>query len=178
MAARACGLALFLLGLTLALPAAGRTVYQWTDEAGVTHFGDTPPAGQDYQTREMEGGAPPGQPEGGESTADKSGPEADGGADLTEAINLDEARLRLEKLAERVANARRQYEQARRNRVEGEETRLGSERNYVRYLERIKQLKAREAQARQQLQDLQQQLEAARKRLEEMQSRAEAPNGP
>jgi hypothetical protein len=175
---------ILLTGLLVTLPAAGRTVYQWTDDQGVTHFSDTAPENRDYEKLELEGGVSVSRPDEGAQAAEDGGPTGspadqngtrDG--DLSEAINLDEARLRVQKLEERVANARRQYQQARQNRIEGENVRLGSERNYVRYLERIKKLKAREAKAQQQLEDLQEQLKQARQRLQELQSQQQG-SGP
>lgn len=171
-------LGVLLLGLLIAWPAAARTVYQWTDDQGLTHFSDTPPEDRDYRAVEVEGGLPADEPDdaqearGGDSDGDVAGQGEEEG-NLAEDINLDEARLRVERIEERVAKARRQYQQARRNRIEGEQVRYGNEQNYVRYLERIQELQARESRAEQQLRDLQQQLEAARERLRELESQAE-----
>lgn len=43
--------ALACAGTLLALPAAAGELYSWTDANGVTHYSDSPPAGQDYDRR-------------------------------------------------------------------------------------------------------------------------------
>ena len=57
---------LLLLTLTLALPGAAQAagkLYKWTDEHGVTHYTDEPPAGTGYETRPVEvPPAPPSEP--------------------------------------------------------------------------------------------------------------------
>lgn len=39
------------LCLVVALPASAAKVYQWKDAQGVTHYSDSPPAGQEYKNR-------------------------------------------------------------------------------------------------------------------------------
>lgn len=43
-----------LLSIVLAAPAfAAEQLYRWKDEHGVTHYSEAPPAGRDFETREI-----------------------------------------------------------------------------------------------------------------------------
>jgi hypothetical protein len=154
------------LGLLVALPAGAGTIYRWTDEAGVPHYGDTAPPDRSYQALPVEDAPAAHRPsEGGEAqSGEKAG--ADTGPDRS--TRLERTRRRVRELAQQVAAARRRFEQARRDRREGEAVRYGSEQNYRRYLERIQGLRVREAKARQRWADLRQQLKQARQRLAEL----------
>lgn len=56
-------LLLLLLLPAIALPAAAAdTLYRWTDEDGVVHYTDTPPSGDDYDTRTIVADPPPPPP--------------------------------------------------------------------------------------------------------------------
>jgi chromosome segregation ATPase len=159
LALGAAALLLFLAG-----PAAAMTVYKWTDDQGVVHYGDAPPPGVEAERLELKGSRTrpsPDKEEGKDQAEEDKAPEA---AD----VNITQAEIQVRKLEKRVEQARKVYEQARQNRVEGEKVRLGSEQNYVRYLERIENLKAEEEQARKRLEDLRGQLEKARSRLEKL----------
>jgi len=166
MRQRLLPLSLGTVGLLLALagPAAAMTVYKWTDDQGVVHYGDAPPPGVEAEQLELKGNRTrpsPDQEEAEDEAKEEKAPQA---AD----VNITKAEIQVRKLERRVEQARKVYEQARQNRVEGEKVRLGSEQNYVRYLERIENLKAEEEQARKRLEDLRGQLEKARSRLEKL----------
>lgn len=56
--------ALFPLALLLSAPAWAQQMYKWTDENGVVHFSETPPAGQEAEASDIpEGAQPMGQAE-------------------------------------------------------------------------------------------------------------------
>lgn len=48
--------------LLVALPAFAGQVYQWKDANGVTHYSDSPPAGQNYQNRDVRDTSTPAAP--------------------------------------------------------------------------------------------------------------------
>ncbi len=155
----AAGAALVLF----AVPAPAGTVYKWTDENGVPNYSDNPPEGRDYEKIEMETSGtrqvPEAQAEPEESESDQTSP-----AD----VDISEAEIQVEQLEQKVERAQEVYEKARQNRVKGEQMRLGSEQNYVRYLERIENLKKQEQAAQERLEKLRSQLEEARSRLEDL----------
>jgi len=159
----ACLLAGGLLGLGAAAQAA--TVYKWTDDKGVVHYGDAPPPGKASEAERLQLESTGTRPE--PSRQDKAEKDKDEGPKATD-VNITQAEIQVQKLEKQVNQARQVYEQARQNRMEGEKVRLGSEQNYVRYLERIDNLKQQEEAAKERLEDLRTQLEEARSRLEKL----------
>lgn len=163
--------------LTVAGPATAGTIYKWTDEDGVTHYSDNPPQGREYQKLEMDTAGPRPSPD---SKAQKKGKsEEDGEVSATD-VNISEAEIAVQRLEEKVQRAQEIYEKARQNRIKGEQIRLGSEQNYVRYLERIENLKQQEQAAKKRLENLRSQLQEARSRLEKLreQKRKAQESGP
>lgn len=148
----------------LAGAAQAATVYKWTDEQGATHYSDTPPPGKEDEAKRMEldisGPRPSAEPQQPEEEGD--------GAPSAEDVNVTQAEIQVQQLEEQVQKARQVYEQARENRMEGENVRKGSEQNYVRYLERIENLREQEEAAKDRLETLRSQLEEAQARLEKL----------
>ncbi len=158
-----------LLGL-IAGTVTATTIFKWTDEEGKVHYSDSPPKGQDYQTFELDtSGAQ--KPAENATQSDEASQEEASAVSATE-INLTEAKIRVRKLEQKVQQAQSLYEKARKNRIEGERIRLGSEQNYVRYLERIEKLKQQEKAAKERLDRLRSQLEQAQRRLQKLQEKA------
>ena len=58
-----------LLVALVAAPALAGEVYKWKDAKGVTHYSDAPPAGSNYESREIR--HRPGMPAAGEAGAEK-----------------------------------------------------------------------------------------------------------
>jgi len=141
------------------------TVFKWTDDKGVTHYSDSPPPGKadEAERLELEATGPRPAPDR-QQTEDKE----EDGAPEAEDVNVTQAEIEVQKLEQKVAEARQVYEQARENRIEGEKVRKGSEQNYVRYLERIENLRNQEEAAKERLDNLRTQLEKARSRLEKL----------
>jgi hypothetical protein len=52
-----CSCVLFLASAGLCPSAMAENVYQWKDAKGVTHSSDSPPPGQKYETRRIDGNA-------------------------------------------------------------------------------------------------------------------------
>jgi len=137
-------------------------VYKWTDDQGVVHYADSPPPGhKDVEKLKIESGAPrPETPPPGKEKKEKAPTASD--------VNITQAEIQVKRLQKRVDHAKQVYEQARKNRSQGEKVRLGSERNYTKYLDRIDKLKQQEKQAKKQLDQLRQNLEQARSRLQKL----------
>ena len=62
-------LSLALALAALAAPALAGEVYKWKDAQGVTHYSDAPPAGSNYESREIR--HRPGMPAAGDAAAEK-----------------------------------------------------------------------------------------------------------
>ena len=58
-----------LLVALVAAPALAGEVYKWKDAQGVTHYSDAPPAGSNYESRDIR--HRPGMPAAGEAAAEK-----------------------------------------------------------------------------------------------------------
>lgn len=153
--------------LGLATPVSANTVYKWTDENGVPNYSDNPPQNREYEKIEM-GTNGARQPQQSQSDQEQDAEEEEEAAGAAAAINISEAEIQVEQLEQKVERAKEVYEKARQNRVKGEQIRLGSEQNYVRYLERIENLKEQEQAAKERLENLRGQLEEARSRLEDL----------
>jgi len=131
------GLAIVLAGLLGSAASGADTIYRWVGAHGVASYGNTPPPGaKDVQ---VVSGAPTEEvstPTGAASPAAAPAATAPAISAPKPAVNPA-----LQQMEAQLAAARLQLLQATKAYEEGKAVRLGNERNYVRYQERVNGLK-------------------------------------
>lgn len=153
---------LFVL-LTMCLPilAQADTIYRWVDKAGIIHYSNKAPAhAKDAKPVIHMAPIRPSAPAASApaTSAAESAPAAAPGAKTTspapqnDQLGLMQRQLQLARLD--LVAALKAYE-------EGKAVRLGSERNYARYLDRVNALQARVRLAQERVLLLEQELQAA-----------------
>ena len=162
--ARCCTFAGSLL-LGLAAPPAAAVLCKYVDENGHVTYSDSPVKGAKKTIcfdppPPPQPSAPAPQPQSSRSAAPQTAsPAPQGGlpnVDPATQRRRDDARRKI--LEEELAQEERALAEARKALSEGEATRLGSERNYQRYLDRIQGLKDRVAQHERNVSALKQEL--------------------
>lgn len=124
-----------LLSLGWVAPAHGAEVYTWTDEDGVLHFSDTPPASGEMETLELEDVREPASPD-----ADDPSDAHDDSDDAVDANAPDDAEAPVAGGEPELSAAAQKREQMARQRAERRQAQAEADRMCAQHRQRLEQM--------------------------------------